>query len=321
MIKNDVQVSLVFQYFLCLIPLIIYQVSPLGVLLCTFITIGIFVRHNEITALKAHGISLFRVLKVFLLISGCLFLLSIWLQEYVLPYTIMHVKEIKNVHIKGKKGIELLKNPFFWYRSKNEIYNIDFFDPEKNMLQNITIFYFGPNVSLNKRIDAKNAYWIDNAWVFHEGIIREFKPDGDMTLKKFTKMAISIDKTPEDFKMSRKEGDEMSFSQIKRFIKMTKKEGYHSTPYEVEMHAKIAYPFINVIMGLLGIPFALRIGRSGGMALGISISIAFAFMYWIFFAFCVSLGKGGSIPPFVSVWIANAAFGFLGTYLFLHVRQ
>lgn len=321
MIKHEVALSLIVRYFLYSIPMIIYQVSPLGVLLCTFITIGIFVRHNEITALKAHGISLYRVLKVFLLISVCLCLLSVWLQEYVLPFTNSQVKEIKNVHIKRKKSARLLKRPDFWYRINDNVYNIEFFDPDKNTLQKITILCFGPGVFLNKRIDAEKAVWVDNKWIFSQVIIRGFTPGGNVTVSKFKSKVIAINKTPEDFIMSRKESDEMSLSEIRTFIKKINEEGYPSIPYEVDMHAKVSYPFINVVMAILGIPFALRIGRSGGMAMGIAISVALGFLYWTFFAFCLSLGKGGSIPPFVSAWTANIAFGFLGIYMFLHVRQ
>jgi lipopolysaccharide export system permease protein len=113
----------------------------------------------------------------------------------------------------------------------------------------------------------------------------------------------------------------MSFSEIRAFIQQLKREGFSSTTYEVDMYAKVSYSFINVIMMLLGIPFALRIGRSGGMALGIAISIAIGFVYWIFFGFCLSLGKGGAMPPFLAAWIANVAFGFFGMYMFLYVRQ
>lgn len=321
MIKHQVAVSLIIQYFICSIPMIIYQVCPLGVLLCTFITIGLFVRHHEITALKAHGISLFRVLKVFLYISICLGVFSVWLQEYVLPYTNMQVKEIKQVHIKGKKRARLSKRPHFWYRIKDNIYNIEFFDPDKNKLQKITILCFIPNVFLKKRIEAQEASWVDDQWIFSNGMIWEFKPTGEMILNRFKTKIISIHKTPEDFKIARKEGDEMSLSEIKGFIKKMIQEGYPSIPYIVDMHAKVSYPFINVIMAILGIPFALRIGRSGGMALGIAFSIAIGFLYWTFFAFCLSLGRAGSLPPFLSAWIANTAFGLLGLYMFLHVKQ
>jgi len=321
LIKHQVPVIYIIKYCLCLIPLIVFQVSPMGMLLCSFITIGLFVKHNEITALKAHGISLYRVLKVFFFIACALFLFSLWLQEYVMPYTNRQVKEIKNVHIKGKKSARLSKRPSFWYRTGDTIYNIDFFDPDKNTLQKITIFYYGPDFLLKKRIDAKAAVWDNGTWVFDNGTIRDFDAGGEMRVTNFSKEKIAIEKNPEDFKLSRKEGDEMSLSEIRSFIKTIKKEGYPTTGYEVDMYAKLSYPFINVIMALLGIPFALRIGRSGGMALGISLSVALGFLYWTFFAFCLSLGKGGSLAPFFSAWVANLAFGSLGLYLFLHVRQ
>ena len=320
-INHRVPVSLVFQYCACLVPFIIYQVCPLGVLLCTFITIGIFVRHNEITVLKAHGISLYTVLKVFLLISVCLCLFSVWLQEYILPFTNVRAREIKTNYIKGKKRARLLKSPHFWYRSRDNVYNVEFFDPENNILQNITILFFEKSTFLSKRIDAEKAEWKEGRWLFSRGIDRVFKPDGQVEAEKFKTRVISMDKSPEDFKMIAKRGSDMGFSEIKGFIKSIKKQGYSSTAYEVDMHSKLSYPFINIIMALLGIPFALRIGRSGGMALGIAISIALGFFYWMFFAFCLSLGNGGILPPVVAAWVANISFGFLGLYMFLHVRQ
>lgn len=321
MIKNQVPIFLIFKYYLCSIPMIIYQLCPFGVLLCTFITIGLFVKHNEIMALKAHGISLFRVLQVFIIIAVCLCFCSLWLQEYLLPYTNRQMKEIKNVNIKGKKPSSLFKKYHFWYRSQDTIYNIDYFDPDKNMLRKISIFYFDSHYSLIKRIDAQSAIWTNDLWLFKDGQEREFLPNGQTRAKPFKTQLISINKTPEEFKASRKEGEEMSFSEIRTFTQKLREEGYPSTSYEVDMHAKIAYPFISVIMALLGIPFALRTGRSGGMAFGIAMSITLGFLYWIFFAFCLSLGKGGAIHPFISAWIANIAFGSLGVYMFLHVRQ
>jgi len=322
-IKNQAPASALVSYLLFSIPLVIYQVSPLGVLLCTFITIGIYVRFNEITALKAHGISLFTVLKVFFLIAFFACAFSIGLQEYVLPYTNRSIKEIKNVQIKGKESKNILARDHFWYRSQDAIYNIELFLPAKNMLQGITIYYFTPDFHLRERIDAKWAVWQENGdWIFHDGVARVFPAEGEeIEFTAFKERVISIHETPEDFKTSQKLSEEMSFTEIRAFIKKIRAEGYDVNPYEVDMYAKISYPFINIIMALLGIPFALMIGRSGGMAFGITISVASGFLYWLFFALCLSLGKNGSLPAFLSAWMANAAFGALGVYMFLHVKQ
>ncbi len=321
MLRNKVPLSLIVQYYICNLPMIFYQVCPFGMLLCTFITVGLFVRHHEIMALKAHGVSLFRVLQVFIVIAAVICFFSLALQEYLLPYTNTQVKEIKTINIKGKKISRLFKKYHFWYRSQDTIYNIDFFDPEKNMLQKITILYFDQDFSLVKRLDAQSAVWANDLWLFQDVLEREFFADGTTKAARLKTKKVSVNKTPDDFRASRKEGEEMSFSEIRGFTRKMRAEGYPTTSYEVEMHAKIAYAFISMIMTLLGIPFALQVGRSGGMALGIAISVAVGFLYWLFYAFCLSLGKSGALPPVLAAWTANIAFGFVGVYMFLHVRQ
>lgn len=321
MIRNQVAFGLIIKYCLCSIPMIIYQVCPLGVLLCTFVTIGLFAKNHEIMALRAHGVSLYRVLKVFVFIAVSMCLFSLWLQEYVMPTTNQIVKEIKNVNIKGKKPSKLFKKFHYWYRSQNIIYSIDYFDPEKEELQKLSLMYFDDSFNIVKRVDAQSALWDRDAWMFHSGLEREFLPDGTMKLNKFAARAFSINKTPDDFRSARKDAEEMSFTELWTVVKKMRQEGYLPTSYEVDMYAKISYAFITVIMALLGIPFALRTGRSGGLALGVTISIAFGFVYWIFFAFCVSLGKSGALPPVLAAWTANITFGMIGLYMFLHVRQ
>jgi len=320
-VKHKTPFFLVVKYCLYQIPMIVYQVLPLGILLCTFITIGIFVKNNEITAIKAHGISLFSVLKTFVFISSLFCVLSLFLQEFVLPHTNWQVKKIKNIHIKGKKDPSFLKKEDFWFKSKNRICKIGFFDPGKNSLHNIVLFYFDSSFGVEKKIEVENAVWITDHWVFNNGVERSFKKTGEMEIKKFKSREIAFDKTLDDFISFRKESEEMSFTEIRAFIKKTEQEGYPTAELKADMHAKISYSFICIIMAILGIPFSLMIGRSGGMAMGTAISLALGFIYWIFFAFCLSLGKGGELTPFVSAWSANLAFGFLGLYLFLHVRQ
>lgn len=321
MIEHQMAIGLIIKYVLCSLPMIIFQVCPLAVLLCTFITIGLFAKNHEIMALRAHGVSLYRVLKVFVFIAVSLCLFSLWLQEYVMPTTNQIVKELKHVHIKGKKPSKLFKQNHYWYRSHNTIYSIDYFDPDTQELQKISLMYFDDSFNIVKRVDAQSATWSKDSWLFHNGQERKFLPDGSMQLNKFTDRAFSINKTPDDFLSARKEAKEMSFTELWLVVQKMREEGYLPTSYEVDMYAKISYAFITVIMALLGIPFALRTGRSGGLALGVSFSIVFGFLYWVFFAFCVSLGKSGALPPLLAAWIANIVFGMIGVYMFLHVRQ
>ena len=281
--------------------MIVYQVLPLGILLCTFITLGIFVKNNEITAIKAHGISLFSVLKAFVFISSLFCVFSLFLQEFVLPQTNWQVKKIKNIYIKGKKEATFLKKDDFWFRNKNRICKTGYFDQGKNSIHNINIYYFDLDFRVEKKIEAESAVWTKDHWVFNNGVERSFKKTGEMKIKKFKSREIAIDKIPEDFMSFRKESEEMSFTEIRAFINKTKQEGYPTVSFEADMHAKISYSFICIIMAVLGIPFSLMIGRSGGMALGIAISLVLGFIYWTFLPFVFLWEREGSwrrlFPP------------------------
>jgi len=320
-LSHQVPAGLILQYFIFGLPRIMYQLCPLAVLLSTFITIGIFVRNQEITALKAHGISLYRVLNVFILISAGIFAVSLLMQQYIIPGSTSRFKEIRHEHMKGRARSKLIDTTAFWYRSQDAIYNIDFFEPDTNRLRQISVMYLDDNFQALRAVFAKTGTWDGKTWVLQDGFERRFHPDGSQTATNFKQLAMSLNATPEDFHVSRKSGEELSFTDLRGLLKKIRASGYQSASYAVDLHAKVSYSFINIIMAILGIPFALMIGRSGGMALGIAISTCLGLAYWMFFSFCLSLGKGGLLHPFIAAWIANIIFGMLGIYLFLRVRQ
>ncbi len=320
-LERGVGFSLVLQYFICGLPRIIHQLSPLAVLLSTFITIGLFVRNQEITALKAHGISLYRVLNVFILISAGIFVVSLLMQQFLIPKSTARFSQIRQEHIRGKKRSKVVDTTAFWYRAQDGIYNIEFFDPEQNTLDKISIMYLDDVFQAKKAIYAKTGRWNGETWDLYNGMERLFLPDGGQTATAFKQQSVSLHASPEDFYISRKAGDELSFTDLWHLLKQLRTSGYPSTSYAVDLQAKVSYSFINIIMAILGIPFALMIGRSGNMALGIAVSTCLGLTYWVFFSFCISLGKGGVLNPFIAAWIANIIFGMLGIYLFLRVRQ
>ncbi len=85
------------------------------------------------------------------------------------------------------------------------------------------------------------------------------------------------------------------------------------------MHARVSYPFASLIMAFLGIPFALRGGRSSGIAMGIGISLGIGFAYFIINAVILAYGAGGILPPLVAAWAPNGIFTMGGIWLALNV--
>ena len=125
----------------------------------------------------------------------------------------------------------------------------------------------------------------------------------------------------ESFQNSESDSDEMNYAELRTYIQKIQASGYDATRYLVDLYSKLSYPLLNVIMVLIGIPFALKTGRSGGVALSIGISVMLGFLYGIVFYVFISFGKSGVLPPVLACWIPTLLFGLAGIFTLMSVRQ
>ena len=320
-VKEKVSLSMTMKFFAYQVPLIVVQVSPVATLLSSLITLGILSRNSEIIAIMTSGISLYKIATPVIWISILVSAGSLFINEAILPYTNQKARYIENVELEKKNPLGSFKQNRIWYRSKNAAYNIDLFDPFTNTLKGITIYYLDKDFHLIRRLDAKAARWIDNKWLFHEVSLRNFQNRSNIKVRRWKEKTIHIPEVPEDFKAVEKATDEMSYTDLRSYIKKIEAEGYQATKYLVDMHVKLAFPFVNLIMPLIGIPFALKTGRSKGIIGGVGISIVISLGYWIMLSFSLSLGHSGVLPPIVSAWISNITFLTFGIFMLLNARS
>jgi len=150
---------------------------------------------------------------------------------------------------------------------------------------------------------------------------RTFRSGELIEITRSDRKSIDLAETPEDFEVLRTETDEMPFTKLRRYIRKIEREGYDSTPYRVDLQVKISFPVLNIITAFLGIPFALRLPRIGGLAAAAGMSLVLGFTFWVLFAVTVSIGQTGLLPPLVAAWAANILFAALGIYLLLRVES
>ena len=110
------------------------------------------------------------------------------------------------------------------------------------------------------------------------------------------------------------------FRELLGYIRKVEAEGYAATAYRVDLWAKIAFPFICIILCLVGTGIAAKTALKDGMAVSIAYGIGIAFLYWIFYSFCLSLGYGGMLPPPVAAWSANLVFLCLGVFTLIQAE-
>jgi lipopolysaccharide export system permease protein len=117
-----------------------------------------------------------------------------------------------------------------------------------------------------------------------------------------------------------KTSDEMSFFELKDYVKKVEAEGYDPTTYQVDMNGKIAFPFICIIMALAGAATGMRSFVKANMPAAIALGVLISFLYWIMYGFCLSMGYATILPPVVAAWVANLFFLCLGTIYLINTE-
>jgi len=293
---------------------------PACVLLAALITFGLFSRNHEIVAMKANGISLHRIARPVLVFALLACGLNFLLNEYVTPAANWRAEYIKYVEVQKKKEWGAFKENQIWYKSQNAICNFKLFVPSENRIKGVTISYLDPQFNLSSRIDAREALWKGDRWELRDVLRTTFSGREFPVIERLPTLAVDIAETPEDFHVVQKSADQMGFRELRNYIRKLRQEGYDATRYETDLQGKIAFVFVSLILALIGVVFPMRSERSGGMAQGIGIGVIIGFSYWIVFAFTLSLGRSGTLPPVVAAWATNVILGVVAFVMYRRVN-
>ncbi len=299
---------------------IVHQMAPVAVLVATLATFGILSRRNEITAMKAGGISIYRAtlpaLFMGLVTSAALFGMT----EFLLPATSRVANRDFNV-IKGRppQSTTLLHRRWV-VGGDRRFYNFDFANagaPGSDELSLFGVWIYELDQkgwSLRERLNAGRAVWDSErgAWTLENGWRRVFGASG--SFRTFTQVKTRDFEAPSYFKREERESDTLRIDELRGHIRSLEAMGLDVTRLRVQLHRKPAFPTIGVVMALIGVPFAFVVGRRGALY-GVGISIVIAMVYWACLAIFEHLGNNALLPPLLAAWSPNLLFGAAGLYL------
>jgi LPS export ABC transporter permease LptG/LPS export ABC transporter permease LptF len=325
-IRNRTPLVTVGDYLLNLIPYILYNVTPLCVLVSVLITFGTLSRTSELTAMKATGISIYRVIIPVLLLSAAVAASLFAFDEFYLPTANRRQESLRST-IKGKPAQTFLRPDRKWISGQTSrsgdparIFFYQFFDADKNIFANLTVFEFEPNTFiLQRRLFAASAHWnaTDSRWDFENGWERTFSGETISSFKPFTNATFpEIREQPGYFKKEDRPSQEMNYNELSRYISDLSQSGFDTMRLRVQLNRKLAYPLITLVMAILAIPFALSMGKRGGLT-GIATAIGLAIAYWVVAGLFEAMGNVNTLPAMLAAWSPDLLFGLTGAYLLL----
>jgi lipopolysaccharide export system permease protein len=197
--------------------------------------------------------------------------------------------------------------------------SIGFFNGDNNEALNVSLQYFdGPN--LVRRIDAKKMIWKEERWILKNVIERTLADSVQRVQNHAELRPDDLQFQPMNLLELQKRPEEMSYAELKVFIKDMTRIGAVVRKWIVELYLKISYPFANFIIILFGAPIAAQKRRSG-TAVGVGISLLVCFIYFLLIRTGQVLGHQGTLPTWLGAWIGNIIFGISGLYILLKSRK
>ena len=304
-------------YVLLKLPYMTVLLTPVGTLLSVIIVIGMMNKNRELLALKSSGVSILTLLKPFLLIGMVLSLLLFVLAEEIVPVAMTQARYLKTTEIK-KRAMVTSKEKNIWIKGDRRITHIKYYNASTQTIFGITQTFFNNQFDLIQRLDAESGNFTDDTWELRGCMVQRFTPrTGESTVDFIEKKYERLDFIPDDLNNVVKKSEEMGYRELYHYVRKTESEGYDVTQYQVDLHSKIAFPFVCVLMCVAGMGMTGRTGTDHGLPYYVSAGLGLSFLYWICYSFCLSLGYGGMLPPVPAAWSANFILLCFGIYTLL----
>lgn len=321
MVTKEVAFSAVARFFLYTVPVVMTTSCPMAMLLASLMAMGRITADSELTALKAGGMSLYRVLApvyiVGIVASGFVF----WLNEWVVPESNTRRNKVYLNEIVLKKPLPKVAQNIFFEGGKEFKMFVRSFDPKANLVHNATVFNFQSG-GYPRITEAKSATLAETYWDFHNGTMYTTRPTGQPEhFIHFEKWRYPLDLSmgPGIDNPAPRPGDQ-PLPELYKYIREQEAKGVPSTGLWMDFYWKTAFPCASLFLMMLGAPLAAGSGRSGA-GLGIGLSILLMFAYYMLLALCKGFGENGSIPPLIAAWIPNSIVLVLAAWLTRRAAQ
>ncbi|HYP08088.1 MAG TPA: LptF/LptG family permease [Bryobacteraceae bacterium] len=327
-LKNSIGMSLMAKYLVYLTPMLVYDSTPISILVAVLVTFGILTKNNEVTAMKACGVSLYRLAIPVFAASAVLSAALFAFDYYVIPDANKTQDAIRN-QIKGRPTQTYLDPNRKWIfgAGSSRIYYYKYFDPAAGVMVEPHVYELEADTfRLKRHIFAERARWEPamNTWIFQDGWSRDFKngieeTGGFRPFKGQTSTFPELQEPPGYFLKEVKQDKQMNFHELSAYIRELQQSGFDTIRLQVQFHKKFAVPLFALIMALISVPFAFVAANRGATA-GIAVSFGIAIAYWAVSQLFEQVGNVSQLPAVLAAWAPDAVFSLFGLYFLARMR-
>ncbi len=335
--KKGLDARDIAEYYLVILPEFLVLVLPIALLLALLYALTNHARHQEITAIRAAGVSLWRLSLPYL---GVGFLASLALfaaNEFWVPQSNERARAILKRHLPADPrapGPNEYRNLYFENMRDGRRWRIGVFNRQTGEMRDVGVYPAERDGSKPWELRAEQGGRADGVWVFTNVLVLKETTDTNAppvpSLRTNVLTVPEFSETPEEMNSEIKIGDNMSLRAAKRAdVPIKDLVNYlriHPHPsrdrwywLHTKLQGRLAAPWTCVVVVLIAIPFGVRGGRRN-VYVGVASSIVIAFVYFVLQQVGLALGTSGRIEPWLAAWFPNLSFGLAGLWMTTRIR-
>lgn len=321
-INKGVDIFSVVKVFILLTPYIVTYALPISILVAILISLGRLSSDNEIIAIRASGINIFKMILPIVTIGLIISLGLVLFNDRTASYA--HYAYRKTlIEIGMKNPTAAFEEGVFINSFQKYILFIYKIDQKNNKLMNVRIYEPQGDNKPTRTIIAKSGEFIaipDQNLVklkLMDGTSDEPDPNNPTNFYKLNFRTYFMNLNLADARGKEKLGKkykEMTIAELRNEVTKLKKENINPAPLITEINEKLTLAFSCIVFILMGVPLAI-ITRRREKSINIGIAVLIILIYYPLFIACEALGIQGHLNPTLAMWIPNIIFGSLGTFL------
>lgn len=318
-LESSITLFQALGYILLKVPFMFVELTPAVVMLAVIVVFGLMNKNNELMAVKSSGVSLYHLVKPVAVAGIVLSFAMIFLGETIVPVTMARANYIKYVVIRGDRSAHRSMKDM-WMKQNGNIIHVNYYNPANKKISGITLTRMDEAFKMVKRIDAQSGRFRNGSWHLSNVIEQDYVKERDeYEIRHRSTMIYDLRIQPKDLEKIAKKSEEMSLAELSDYIGRIEAKGYDASKYRVDFHAKIAFPFICFLMALTGTAAGMRPVARTHLPLAVALGVLISFVYWVMYSFCISLGYGRMLNPFMSAWLTNMIFLCFSVWFLLTV--
>jgi lipopolysaccharide export system permease protein len=312
------------KYYAFLLPAWLVQIMPITLLLALLYTLADMSKSGELIAMRAMGMDLYRLMIPIFIIAVIVTALMLMLNLTWAPRARLLAN---NQRLSLRKEVAVTKQKRF---------NIFYKSLQADRSWYIEEFHFGTGKAFNidlvdsddeghdvKKYVAARGEFRNGHWKLYDVLLYDMTKGDNEAGRVDTVAEIDLPDckdSPDKFLMTMQKPVRMSSRELTVSLKLDKNmPRQRRSQYLMELYSRIAFPFSNLVVILIGIPFGIMPHRRSSF-LAITNALFIFFGYMLVSQFFLILGNNGQLPAIIASWLPNVAFGALGIYLIRSVR-